>query len=501
MMALLDRATFAAVERKRKSRAVDTAKVDRRVCWCSILSDVKRGMRPGPDAYTGGVTDGATVLVCDADSAYAQERAHALVAAGFRVTICSTAAQCQEEVSREAPALVTVPVLLPDLDGFALARWINAQGVGTRILLVSALQADQRARTAGVDAFLLKTAGVPRMVSVIRRLVGVERGRTAAREARMRGAEGGPTAALVDTIARTARAVATLDQADEALGALLAAVRTYAGASRAVLLRSEQDKLVVVLGQAGEDAERPLDEAGLVAAGGGGYPVLLGGWLEGVLVLSDVSAAQLKAHEGPLAPLLDLAAVALRDSRLLERGRRARLEREDSSLEHFGGSSSTAITARTFGLLPLQASAPEVFQRIAARYGELLDLALEQRGYKVDHHLPEAVRAVAEQLGRMNASPRDVIQLHNVALRGKTAHARSRKAQAYVDEAHVLVLELMGYLASFYRRHASPVPVGTTPEVLQGATQSAAQGAMQSATPSSAARGGTEAPQGERAVR
>ena len=104
--------------------------------------------------------------------------------------------------------------------------------------------------------------------------------------------------------------------------------------------------------------------------------------------------------------------------------------------------------------MPLRSAAPGVFGGLTQRYGALLDLALEQRAYKVEHGLPSALRALADELGRMRAGPRDVIELHSTALRGRTVQARSRKAQAYVEEAHVMVLELMGYLAAFYRRQA-----------------------------------------------
>jgi len=73
------------------------------------------------------------------------------------------------------------------------------------------------------------------------------------------------------------------------------------------------------------------------------------------------------------------------------------------------------------------------------------------RAYRVDHRLPQTLRALAEQIGSMRAGPRDVIELHSAALREKTAGAPPRKAQAFVDEANVMVLELMGYLASHYR--------------------------------------------------
>jgi hypothetical protein len=105
-------------------------------------------------------------------------------------------------------------------------------------------------------------------------------------------------------------------------------------------------------------------------------------------------------------------------------------------------------------LAPLRVGAPAAFETLTRRYGELLDLALEQRGYKVDHRLPETLRALADELGRVRAGPRDVIELHTAALRTRTARGPSRKAQAYTEEAHVMVLELMGYLAGHYRRHA-----------------------------------------------
>jgi hypothetical protein len=118
------------------------------------------------------------------------------------------------------------------------------------------------------------------------------------------------------------------------------------------------------------------------------------------------------------------------------------------------GHASATIAARSFGLLPLRESLPDLFYELTQHYGELLDLALEQRLYKVNHQLSESLRALGEQLGFLKAGPRDVVQIHHTALEIKAAQVTPSKAQAYLEEGRLLVLELMGYVASYYRNQA-----------------------------------------------
>jgi DNA-binding response OmpR family regulator len=108
-------------------------------------------------------------------------------------------------------------------------------------------------------------------------------------------------------------------------------------------------------------------------------------------------------------------------------------------------------TARTFGLRPLGEAAPERFAELVEQYGQLLDRALEQRAYKVDHHVSDALRGLADELGFLRAGPRDVVELHTAALRGRIGPATPQRAQAYVEEARVAILELMGHLVAYYR--------------------------------------------------
>jgi hypothetical protein len=253
-----------------------------------------------------------------------------------------------------------------------------------------------------------------------------------------------------DLLARTARAVAAADEPDQALAPILAAVRECLGAKGVAVLRAEGGRLAPAASDGLQVAERPMDEAALTPTNGGGYPLVLGGRVEGVLLVTGVAPRRLAAQESALAALVDLAAVALRAARRGEERGRERRHEEIRSLERLA-TTGTGVTAAALGLPSLRAALPDEFASLAQRYGDVLDQALDQRAFRVDHRLPEQLRALANRLGFLKAGPRDVVELHSVALKGRLSGAAAQKAQAYVEEARVVVLELMGYLAAYYR--------------------------------------------------
>ena len=128
-------------------------------------------------------------------------------------------------------------------------------------------------------------------------------------------------------------------------------------------------------------------------------------------------------------------------------------EREFEILERLSGPSRDSVTAQLFGMAPLSGSAPDVFQRFVQNYQDLADLALEQQIYRVNHRLSEKLRSIAEELGFLRAGPKDVMEIHTAALKEKIRGATSEKAQAYMEEGRMMVLELMGDLVQFYRHY------------------------------------------------
>jgi DNA-binding NarL/FixJ family response regulator len=142
-------------------------------------------------------------------------------------------------------------------------------------------------------------------------------------------------------------------------------------------------------------------------------------------------------------------------AQLQSRTQQVQQDLEFAGLEEMASDRNTSITARMFGAQPLQASAPDLFNEFVRSYCEILDHSLEQKVFKVDYDVSDELRMIAEKLGFMKASPRDVISIHTQSLKIKTKEHKNNavKIQAYVNEGRLMVLELMGYLTSFYRKY------------------------------------------------
>jgi response regulator RpfG family c-di-GMP phosphodiesterase len=126
---------------------------------------------------------------------------------------------------------------------------------------------------------------------------------------------------------------------------------------------------------------------------------------------------------------------------------------EVRELEQIANTVKTQVTARMFGSESLRESLPDMFVELVREYGNLMDLALEERAYKVEHNISEQLRILAEKLGFLKAGPRDVIDIHTKTLKEKNENVTLAKTQAYVSEGRLRVLELMGYLTSYYRKY------------------------------------------------
>ena len=128
-------------------------------------------------------------------------------------------------------------------------------------------------------------------------------------------------------------------------------------------------------------------------------------------------------------------------------------EQEFQVLEELANAVGTKVTARMFGTSALQDSLPEIFGEMVTEYGYVMDLALEQRAYKIEHNISDRLRNLAEKLGFLKTGPRDIVAIHTKALKQRSENATLAKAQAYVTEGRLMVLELMGYLTSYYRKY------------------------------------------------
>ena len=126
---------------------------------------------------------------------------------------------------------------------------------------------------------------------------------------------------------------------------------------------------------------------------------------------------------------------------------------ELASLETLANYIQPSITARMFASSTLKEMIPDLFSELTATYAQLLDLSLEEKIFKIDHDISGDLRTLAAKLGFLKASPRDIVDLHTKALKKKCDNVNLAKVQAYVDEGRLRLLELMGYLTSYYRKY------------------------------------------------
>jgi DNA-binding NarL/FixJ family response regulator len=104
----------------------------------------------------------------------------------------------------------------------------------------------------------------------------------------------------------------------------------------------------------------------------------------------------------------------------------------------------------------LRTALPRFFAELVADYDRLLDQAVEQVLYRVEHPVEEGLQGLARRAGELKAGPRDIVDLHATAMKGKEQETGPQRMRLYVAEGRVRLLELMGHLVSYYRRLSLP---------------------------------------------
>lgn len=127
----------------------------------------------------------------------------------------------------------------------------------------------------------------------------------------------------------------------------------------------------------------------------------------------------------------------------------AQRDRETDFLKHLSGVQGLPVTGGLLGVVPLRDADASVFRELRDAYAVLIEQAVEERLYRVEHGVSAALRSFARDLGAFHASPRDVIDLHS-AVSAKLA-AEQTAGQALDEELRLRLLELMGCLTAYYR--------------------------------------------------
>jgi hypothetical protein len=144
------------------------------------------------------------------------------------------------------------------------------------------------------------------------------------------------------------------------------------------------------------------------------------------------------------------------------RSRKVSQVRESQVLDRLDADTEASAT-EAFELGLLRLTVPEEFVRLTENYSSVLELAMVHRIYRVAGSVSVRLRVLAEELADVNAHPRDLIEIHKRAFVKKSRGLSPGRAAMLLEEGRLVLLEVMGYLASYYRRAQSPEPRRGTP--------------------------------------
>jgi CheY-like chemotaxis protein len=118
------------------------------------------------------------VLVVDDDDVIRQLISVNLELEGFEVTTAVDGQDCLDKVKDVQPAVITLDIMMPRLDGWEAASRLRAdpETADIKVVLLSARaqEADlQRGDRIGVDAYLTKPFDPDELIATVRRLAGL----------------------------------------------------------------------------------------------------------------------------------------------------------------------------------------------------------------------------------------------------------------------------------------------------------------------------------------
>ena len=131
------------------------------------------------------------------------------------------------------------------------------------------------------------------------------------------------------------------------------------------------------------------------------------------------------------------------------------LDRELSALQRIGDSFRSAADLPLSVSAPLSETQPGTFVDLVDQYEEAMDLALEPPSDEGTRRVSTMLRQLAQRLGCVGAGPDDVVRVHTATLERQADAKPPRKGLTHGQEGRLLVLELMGHLAAFYRGKAA----------------------------------------------
>ena len=137
-----------------------------------VASEIERATAVGETASEDedAGRDAPLVLIVEDDPLYQRLLSVYLTDAGCRVSVAENGYEALEQLAAERPALVTLDLSLPDLDGFSVLDVLRKQPNGMDIPVVILSGMADRGAVVGANAFLSKPVGRDELLNVMKEL-------------------------------------------------------------------------------------------------------------------------------------------------------------------------------------------------------------------------------------------------------------------------------------------------------------------------------------------
>lgn len=111
-------------------------------------------------------------------------------------------------------------------------------------------------------------------------------------------------------------------------------------------------------------------------------------------------------------------------------------------------------SVEALGRKALSDALPEVFLRWTHEYAQLVRGYVQAASYRDRARPVVAAKKLVREIALVNAAPRDLVEVHLAAMEQIAAEATEEHARAIREDAPLILLEVMGYLAMHYRDQA-----------------------------------------------
>lgn len=120
-------------------------------------------------------------------------------------------------------------------------------------------------------------------------------------------------------------------------------------------------------------------------------------------------------------------------------------------------------TAALLGDRSLREAAPDVHRQSVEEFSIVVRSRLQNNALGQASPEDHRMRLLGDRIATRNAGPEDVVSVLTAAVDDQRLHLSPAQYAPFVREARIALIELMGFVLSYYRRHA---PVGLTQQDL-----------------------------------